>query len=497
MSVRNRLIIGSVIEFVIVALLITIILLATSAADRSDDQVRFSLQRLSDAQAVAKYAGFELDKADDLEASRGTLYEKKDYNPSVAASFASWENSLKGNIKLSGNTDLGRGQASELLRVESLSKTFSTIGATVDAATEASDRGDVSEAVVLATKADDAYRQTFVPGLESAIVVEQANAARADANSKSSSNTARLMPLIFAPVGLVVIALISALLMRDVTSSIDALKDGALKMGAGELDTRIDTGRKNEFKEVADAFNRMAAELSAVTRELRQYAHTVSHDLKGPLSTAMLAAGLLKDEAAKSGIRPSTEGVDISELADLITNNVARAVDLTSELLELAEAGQTPVDLTNVSVSAVVTTILDEKRQAIEGGGIEIKVSGDLGVIHANEAHAYQLFANLIDNAIKYCRVDSPVIAIDYVGDDPDGAHRYVVRDNGPGIAPSSLGHLFEPFFKGESGGTGIGLATVEKIVKVYGGEITARNDEGAVFEFTMRDSASQRTQPD
>jgi signal transduction histidine kinase len=166
-------------------------------------------------------------------------------------------------------------------------------------------------------------------------------------------------------------------------------------------------------------------------------------------------------------------------------------------MLELAEAGQTPVDLTNVSVSAVVATILDEKKQTIEAGGIKVDVNGDLGVVHANEAHIYQLFANLLDNAVKYCRVDSPVIAVNYAGDDPDGAHRYVVRDNGPGIAPSSLAHLFEPFFKGESGGTGIGLATVEKIVKVYRGEITARNDKGAVFEFTIRDSASRRTQPD
>ena len=489
MSVRNRLIVGSVIEFVIVALLIAIILLSTSAADRSDDQVRFSLQRLSDAQAVAKYAGFELDKADDLEASKGTMYEKKDYNPSVERSFSDWETSLRGNIKLSGNTDLGRGQASELLRVQSLSKTFSSIGATVDAATEASDRGDINEAVVLANKADTAYNDTFLPGLESAIAVEQANAARADANSKSASNTARLMPLIFAPVGLAVIALISALLMRDITTSLAALKQGAIKMGAGELDTRIDTGRHNEFKDVADAFNRMAAELSDVTQELRQYAHTVSHDLKGPLSTAMLAAGLIKEEVQKIPDRPDQDRVNVAELSDLLINNVSRAVDLTTELLQLAEAGQTPVDVTNVSVTAVVGTILEEKKQAVEKGGIRIEVSEDLGVVRANEAQVYQLFTNLIDNAIKYCVADAPVITVEYIGEDNDGAHRYVVRDNGPGISPSSLGHLFEPFFKGESGGTGIGLATVEKIVKAYGGEIKVRNECGAMFEFTLRDN--------
>ena len=297
------------------------------------------------------------------------------------------------------------------------------------------------------------------------------------------------MPLIFAPVGLAVIALISALLMRDITTSLGDLKEGALRMGAGELDTRIDTGRHNEFRDVADAFNRMAAELSDVTQELRQYAHTVSHDLKGPLSTAMLAAGLIKDEVAKIPERSGADRVDIGELSDLLVNNVSRAVDLTTELLQLAEAGQTPVDITNVSVAAVVGTVLEEKKPAIEKGGIKIEVSEDLGVVRANEAQVYQLFTNLIDNAIKYCVADAPVITVEYIGEDNDGAHRYVVRDNGPGISPSSLGHLFEPFFKGESGGTGIGLATVEKIVKAYGGEIKVRNECGAMFEFTLRDN--------
>ena len=497
MSVRKRLIAGAVIEFLIVALLIVIILISTSAADKSDDQVKYSLQRLSDAQAVAKYTGFELDKADDLIASRGTMYEKKDYNPYVGSSFTAWENSLSNNIKLSGNSDLGRGQAGEMLRVKSLAKTFSTIGATVDAATEASNRGDTAEAVVLATKADNAYRQTFLPGLESAIVVEQANAARADANSKSVSNTARLLPLILAPLGLLAIAITSILLMREITSSLNALKEGALQMGAGDLDTVIDIERADEFKEVADAFNQMAAELSGVTRELKQYAHTVSHDLKGPLSTAMLAAGLLKDEVSSLDIAAREDGTDVVQLTELIVNNIDHAVELTTDLLELAEAGQQPVDVTSVSVSDVVAQILLEKAAAFSSGPIEVRVGDDLGVIHASETQVYQVFTNLIDNSIKYGLADSPVISVTYLGSDATGAHSFVVRDNGPGITPDSLEHLFEPFFKGEGGGTGIGLATVEKIVGVYGGGIKARNDAGAVFEFTMRDLSPRRDRTD
>jgi len=74
------------------------------------------------------------------------------------------------------------------------------------------------------------------------------------------------------------------------------------------------------------------------------------------------------------------------------------------------------------------------------------------------------------------------------LGDDEEGLHRYLTRDNGSGIAPEYLGRIFLPFVKGKTGETGIGLTTVEKIVAVYGGEIRAYNDNGACFEFTLKD---------
>jgi signal transduction histidine kinase len=67
------------------------------------------------------------------------------------------------------------------------------------------------------------------------------------------------------------------------------------------------------------------------------------------------------------------------------------------------------------------------------------------------------------------------------------------VRDNGTGIPPGDLDRIFTPFFKGrETGGTGIGLAIVEKIVILYGGAIRAYNDGGACFEFTLHDASGE-----
>ena len=69
--------------------------------------------------------------------------------------------------------------------------------------------------------------------------------------------------------------------------------------------------------------------------------------------------------------------------------------------------------------------------------------------------------------------------------------HSFRVSENGSGIPEEVIGRLFEPFFRGHGSGTGIGLAIVEKLVQVYGGEIKARNDDGACFEFTIGDFRS------
>jgi len=491
MSVRTRLVASAIVEFLIFVLIIAGIVISTSLSDRNDNQVRYSLRRLSEAQAVARNVGLEMDRADDLLASNGTRYGKVDYNGRVERSFTVWETLLRENIKLSGNSSLGLRQTDELARVEALQKSYANIALKVDEAVTASNAADYTQAVTVATTASGTYRTGFLPALETAVANEQADAASADVQSKSASSTARTVPLVLAPVGLALVAMISILLMRDITRSITALTNGAQQLGAGDFDVIIDTVRNDEFKLVADAFNSMASDLKHTTEELRQYAHTVSHDLKGPLSAVILASGLLEEEF-RGRLQSTEKDTSIGELARLIESSAGKAANLIDELLRLAEAGQSPVDVEEVLLSEVVERVVNEREIDLNNKGIAINVTSDLGSLMANRTQMYQLFANLTSNAIKYTEAEKPVIDIFYLGKDERGAQRYRVRDNGRGIASNNLDRLFEPFFKGEGGGTGIGLATVEKIVKLYGGEIAAYNDNGAVFEFTLKDWEDQ-----
>jgi signal transduction histidine kinase len=102
--------------------------------------------------------------------------------------------------------------------------------------------------------------------------------------------------------------------------------------------------------------------------------------------------------------------------------------------------------------------------------------------------HIYQLFSNLVGNALQYNDSPEPELRITYHREG-DGRHRYRVADNGPGIPAEDLERIFDPLFKGKGGGTGIGLSIARKIASIYGGGIKAYDDGGARFEFTLRDA--------
>ena len=131
---------------------------------------------------------------------------------------------------------------------------------------------------------------------------------------------------------------------------------------------------------------------------------------------------------------------------------------------------------------------LDEAKAPFVEDSTPKDYSGDLGLIKANPTHIHQLFSNLIVNAVRHCDSPQPRIEISLLGTEPGGGMRYLVRDNGSGIPHELLDRLFSPFVKREGGGSGTGLAIVDKIVKIYNGSIKAYNDNGAFFEFILYD---------
>ncbi|HEY5494035.1 MAG TPA: HAMP domain-containing sensor histidine kinase, partial [Candidatus Anoxymicrobiaceae bacterium] len=230
------------------------------------------------------------------------------------------------------------------------------------------------------------------------------------------------------------------------------------------------------------------AELARSNLELDGYAHTVSHDLRGPLASIELAASMLTDMLKDEQQQDARE--QMSEVLDQLRKSTDRSFSLVDELLALAEAGQHPAAVEKVDVGDVVSQVLLERAHMIEARGARVILDDGLGTLLASPTHIYQLFSNLITNAIKHNDSPEPVVEVRRLEEDEGGGLRYQVADNGPGVADADFPRIFEPFFKGKGGETGVGLATVQKIVQQYGGTISACNEEvgGACFEFVLHD---------
>jgi two-component system sensor histidine kinase KdpD len=204
--------------------------------------------------------------------------------------------------------------------------------------------------------------------------------------------------------------------------------------------------------------------------------HAISHDLRSPLTGVTAAAGALR------GGRLSE--TDRQELVSVIETEAERLARLIDDLLDLSriQAGAVRprtdwTDLPETVVNAIA------QAQAVEGEhAIDYALPADLPLVKADPAQLERVFANLIQNAIRYSPDGVPVRITGGVG---AGSVTVRVIDQGRGIPPSQRAHIFEPFFRGrESGGSGLGLAISRGFVEANGGRIQMQTGttEGTSF---------------
>jgi PAS domain S-box-containing protein len=243
-------------------------------------------------------------------------------------------------------------------------------------------------------------------------------------------------------------------------------------------------GRVLMFRDISDR-KKTEEDLRRANEGLDAYARTVSHDLRSPLSAVIMANELLRDVLDdKDEILRS----EIDEETALIGRSTSKAYKLINDLLLLAEAGQQPVNITEVDIRGVVHKVVEEYAHQVASHGVKLQIDPDLGTIRANETQMYQVFGNLISNAILHNDSPEPVVAIRRL-DDKAGAHRFQVCDNSSGIPEQVIDEIFTPFVRsGKSRSSGIGLAIVRKVVSAYGGDVRAYNNGGACFELSLRD---------
>jgi signal transduction histidine kinase len=228
--------------------------------------------------------------------------------------------------------------------------------------------------------------------------------------------------------------------------------------------------------------------LKKANLELDAFVCTVSHDLRAPLTSLIGFADFLHENCqAKLG---EQELECLSE----ISASGHRMMALIEDLLTLAKVGKIMRPTDPIDPGIVVNEVLFDLSKDLTETGIAVEV-GDLPSLRVPKTLLTQMFLNLISNANQYA--GKKVSLIEVGGERRGNEVRFYVRDHGPGIPKEERNRIFEAFYRGpaksEPSGSGVGLATVQKIAKTYGGRAWVEETEGggSTFWVEMMDVSS------
>ena len=270
---------------------------------------------------------------------------------------------------------------------------------------------------------------------------------------------------------------------------ITALRDGSGRLrGFGKV-TRDMTERKEIEERLEEQRRQLAhsnAELIEANKELESFSYSVSHDLRAPLrSIDGFSHALLEDCADKL----PDAGQDYLNRIRSATQRMGMLID---DLLNLSRITRGEIHLEDLSISGLVHSILDSLGRAHPDRRIEFEIDEGLQV-QADQRLLRVALENLLNNAWKFTS-KCPLTRIDFGKTNANGASAYFIRDNGAGFDPAYADRLFGAFQRlhtvAEFPGTGVGLATVQRIIRRHGGQIWAEGavNKGATFYFTLAD---------
>jgi len=225
-------------------------------------------------------------------------------------------------------------------------------------------------------------------------------------------------------------------------------------------------------------------ELQASNAELESFSYSVSHDLKAPLSSIDGFTALL---LRRMGSRMDAEE---QRMFERIRTNVGRMHELITALLSLAQVSRYRLELQDVDLSAMAQEWFDAEKAREPQRQVTTIVQPALHA-RCDRRMARIVLENLLVNAWKYTR-KNPQPRIEFGAQVSDGVTELLVRDNGVGFDMEHAGHLFKPFHRlhnvSEYDGSGIGLATVHRILERHGGHIRAEStvNQGSCFFFSF-----------
>ena len=258
----------------------------------------------------------------------------------------------------------------------------------------------------------------------------------------------------------------------------------------------------NEFKQTQEALRkseeklrRFTGQLEQSNRELQDFAYVASHDLQEPLRKIIVFGERLKEKHGH------TFGAEPRDYVERMQKAAARMQKLIEDLLAFSRLTTKNNPFAPVNLAEIIHGVLDDLESRIEQvkGHVE---AGDLPVIEADGLQMRQLLQNLIGNALKFRRLETPPVVIvaarKFINEAGREICELTVSDNGIGFNEKYLDRIFNVFqrlhSREEYEGTGMGLAIVRKIALHHGGTVTAKSQPGQGATFIVMLPAAQQT---
>jgi signal transduction histidine kinase len=253
--------------------------------------------------------------------------------------------------------------------------------------------------------------------------------------------------------------------------------------------------REDQIRILNHELAKRAAELEASNKELESFAYSVSHDLRAPLRHVVGYSELLQRQASSALDDKSRRYMQT------ILESAKRMGNLIDDLLGFSRIGRAETKKAPVNLEQLVREVVAELRQETSGRDIDWKI-GALPVCYGDRSMLKIVLVNLVSNAVKFTRLRGRAeIQIGCV-DRKENQVEVFVRDNGAGFDMQYVNKLFGVFQRlhrsEEFEGTGIGLATAQRIIHRHGGQMRAEGavDQGATFHFSLpkAQDAAERT---
>lgn len=242
--------------------------------------------------------------------------------------------------------------------------------------------------------------------------------------------------------------------------------------------------QEQEISRVAGELEVTNRKMEATNQELEAFSYSVSHDLRAPVRRIESLSVMLREDYEK------LLDDDGRDLLERITSSSLVMNHLIEDMLKLSRITRATITRTSCNLSEMCSRICEELKQAYPGTGVVCNIEKGI-IVDADERLLNIVLQNLLDNAFKYSsKTEKPELVI---RSHTQNNKKYIlIQDNGAGFDMASAGRLFTPFQRMHTDdqfkGTGIGLATVKRIIVKHGGTITAESvpGKGATFSITF-----------